>query len=114
MDASGPKGTDASGNPILQASAVRSPCRQIILLDGVPADRCMPPDCAWRPVQGAARGTQAAPRRRNRASAGPGAPPYAIHPPTHPFCNSLQDIGVFLRDVFKRKFKGVDVKYIGG
>lgn len=26
----------------------------------------------------------------------------------------LQDIGVFLRDVFRKRFKGVDIKYIGG
>lgn len=25
----------------------------------------------------------------------------------------LQDIGVFLRDVFRKRFRGIDVKYIG-
>ncbi|EFN55932.1 hypothetical protein CHLNCDRAFT_145205 [Chlorella variabilis] len=67
MDSSGPKGTDASGNPILQARAAAPP---------PPPPRCC--RTPWGDV--------------------------------FPLPDS--DIGVFLRDIFRKRFPGVDVKYI--
>lgn len=37
----------------------------------------------------------------------------SAEPPQASLPRGLQDIGVFLRDIFRQRFKGIDVKYIG-
>jgi hypothetical protein len=90
MDSSGPKGTDASGNPILQVRAARHPRHPTL------------------------PGLEARAARRPARLPLPCLLDNLRRPPMPLPCPRLpQDIGVFLRDVFRKRFKGVDVKYIG-
>lgn len=106
MDESGPKGTDASGNPILQARpGVQLPVATVMwqcLLGAI---------CT--PLASCGQQHGACTRRSSLAPTCLLCKPTARCCCPAPLFAPLQDIGVFLRDVFRQRFKGVDIKYIG-